>query len=80
MNFSEKYYTAIANQFNTDLIGAKKILENYIMDLKRNIDNSNDDKAKKLWLEEFQGTAYPTTDDFLSVIFLFGSNPFIPEK
>lgn len=80
MNFLEIYYTAIANQFNTDLIGAKKILENYIMDLKRDIDNSNDDKAKKLWLEEFQGIAYPTTDDFLSVIFLFGSNPFIPEK
>lgn len=50
------------------------------MELKRDIDNSNDDKAKKLWLEEFQGIAYPTTDDFLSVIFLFGSNPFIPEK
>ena len=29
MNFLEIYYTAIANQFNTDLIGAKKILENY---------------------------------------------------
>lgn len=27
MNFSEIYYTAIANQFNTDLTGAKKFLK-----------------------------------------------------
>ena len=80
MNFLEIYYTAIAKQFNTDIVGAKNILENYIIELKRNIDNSNDSEAKRLWFEEFQGKPHPSTDDFLSVIFLFGSNPFIPEK
>lgn len=49
MNFLEIYYTAIANKFDTDTIGAKKILENYIMELKRDLDNSNDDEAKRLW-------------------------------
>lgn len=80
MNFLEIYYTAIANKFDTDTIGAKKILENYIMELKRDLDNSNDDEAKRLWFEEFQGKPHPSTDDFLSAIFLFGSNPFIPKK
>ncbi len=80
MNFLEIYYTAIANKYNTDFLGAKKIVEDYIIALKTDVDNSGDDKIKTLWLEEFQGKSHPTADEFLSTIFLFGENPFTPQK
>jgi len=48
--------------------------------LKEDVDNSCDDKIKTLWFEEFQGKAHPTADEFLSTIFLFGKNPFTPQK
>lgn len=78
MNFWESYYTYIADRFNTDIDGAKKIIKIYIKELKQRIDNSDDERAKQLWLEEFNGVSYPEPDDFLASIFLFGENPFIP--
>ena len=80
MNFLDGYYSCIANNFDTDTIGAKKIVEIYIKDLKRRIDESNDVKVKELWNEEFNGVLYPEADEFLSSIFLYGENPFIPQK
>lgn len=80
MNFLETYYTAIAHKYNTDFSGAQKIVEEYIVELKEDVDNSCDDKIKTLWFEEFQGKAHPTADEFLSTIFLFGKNPFTPQK
>ena len=80
MTFLETYYKTIANKYNTDVDEAKKMVENYIIKLKRDIDNSNDDKVKTLWFEEFQGKSHPSADKFLSSIFLFNENPFIPNQ
>ncbi len=80
MNFLDIYYTAITNTYNTDVDGAKEIIEKYLRDLKKEIDESDDEKVKTLWYEEFAGKDYPTADEFLTTIFLFGSNPFIPKR
>lgn len=78
MNFYEKYYNVISTKYDTDLDGAKIVLEKYIILLKEQIDKSNDEHIKTLWYEEFNGKEYPTPDEFLETIFLFGENPFIP--
>ncbi len=80
MNFYEIYYNEISKRCNTDLNGAKIVLEKYIILLKERIDKSNDEHIKTLWYEEFGGKEYPTADEFLEAIFLFGENPFIPRK
>ena len=56
VDFYQIYYTTIANYYNTDVEGAKRILEKYIIELKKDVDNSNDDndeKLKTLWKEGF---------------------------
>lgn len=80
MNFWDEYYSYIVNRFDTDAVGAKKIMKIYIKELKQRIDNSEDERAKQLWFEEFNGVVYPEPDEFLASLFLFGENPFIPEK
>ncbi|MBE6815222.1 MAG: hypothetical protein E7522_07225 [Ruminococcaceae bacterium] len=80
MNIYEVYYTAIANRYNTDIDGAKEIIEKYLKDLKKEIDESDDEKVKTLWYEEFAGKEYPDAEEFLNSIYLFGENPFIPKK
>ncbi len=79
MNFYEIYYNEIAKRCGTDSDGAKVVLEKYIILLKEQIDKSSDEHIKTLWYEEFNGKEYPTTDEFLEAIFLFGENPFIPK-
>ena len=80
MNFLQIYYTAVANKYDTDFEGAEKIIEKFIKDLKKEIDESDDEKVKKLWNDEFCGEEYPDAEAFLGVIFMFGQNPFIPKK
>lgn len=80
MSFLDDYYNCIASSYNTDTIGAKKVVEKYIKDLKEEIDKSDDVKVKVLWNEEFNGVLYPEPDEFLSSVFLYGKNPFIPQK
>ncbi len=80
MNIFEIYYTAIANKYDTNFEGAEKIVEKFIKDLKKEIDESDDENAKNLWNEEFCGEEYPDAETFLGVIFMFGQNPFIPKK
>ena len=79
MNFYEFYYNEIAKRCGTDSNGAKVVLEKYIILLKERIDKSSDEHIKTLWYEEFNGKEYPTTDEFLEAMFLFGENPFIPK-
>lgn len=80
MNIFEIYYTAVANKYDTDFDGAKGIIAKFIKNLKKEIDESDDEEVKILWNEEFRGEEYPDVEDFLAVIFLFGDNPFIPKK
>lgn len=80
MNFLEIYYTAVANKYGTDFEGAEKIIAEFIKDLKKEIDESDDDEVKTLWKEEFCGVEFPDAEAFLGAIFLFGQNPFIPKK
>lgn len=80
MNFIDIYYTAVANKYDTDFNGAKEIIAKFIKDLKREINESEDEKAKTLWHEEFRGKECPSVEEFLSSVFLFGNNPFIPNK
>ncbi len=79
MNIFEMYYTAVANSYDTDVDGAKDIIAKFIKDLKKEIDESGDEKVKKLWYEEFNGEEYPDVEAFLGAIFMFGHNPFIPK-
>ena len=80
MNIFEIYYTAVANSYDTDFDGAKEIITKFIKDLKKEIDESDDEEVKILWNEEFRGEEYPDVEDFLGAIFMFGHNPFIPKK
>ena len=80
MNFYEIYYDEIAKRCGTDLAGAKVVLEKYIVLLKEKIDKSDNEHLRTLWREEFNGKDYPTVEEFLESIFLFGENPFVPEK
>ena len=79
MNFLDSYYKIISEHYNTDVDGAKDIIAKFIKDLKKEIDESDDEKVKKLWYEEFNGEEYPDVEAFLGAIFLFGNNPFIPK-
>ncbi|MBE6751323.1 MAG: hypothetical protein E7556_02235 [Ruminococcaceae bacterium] len=80
MNIFEIYYNAVANSYDTDLDGAKEIIEKFIKELKKELDESDDEKVKTLWYEEFAGKEYPDAEEFLATIFMFGKNPFIPKK
>ena len=80
MNIFEIYYTAVANSYDTDFDGAKEIIAKFIKDLKKEIDESDDEEVKILWNEEFGGEEHPDVEDFLGAIFMFGHNPFIPKK
>ena len=65
---------------NKNYKNAKIVSQKYIILLNEGIDKSNDEHIKTLWYEEFGGKEYPTADEFLEAIFLFGENPFIPRK
>lgn len=80
MNLFEIYYNAIANRYNTDMEGAEEILKKYIGELKDELDASDDEHAKELWNDHFCGATYPSTEDFLLSIIMFGENPYIPKK
>lgn len=78
MNIIDTYYYLIAKEFHTDIIGAKETVCRYIEDLKERIDNSDDEKAKSFWYEEFSDNPYPDPDEFIALLFILGSNPFTP--
>ncbi len=80
MNIFEIYYTAVANSYDTDFEGAKDIIAKFIKNLKKEIDESDDEEIKTRWEDYFEGEDYPDVEDFLTVIFMFGHNPFIPKK
>lgn len=80
MNIIDSYYYLIAKEFHTDIIGAKETVCRYIEDLKEQIDNSCDEKAKLFWFEEFNGVSHPDPDEFITSLFLSGKNPFIPKN
>ncbi len=80
MNFLDNYYMIISERYNTDFDGAKDIIAKFIKDLKKEIDDSDDEKVKIMWYEEFNGEEYPDVEAFLGAIFMFGHNPFIPKK
>ncbi len=80
MNIFEIYYNAVANSYDTDFDGAKEIIEKFIKDLKKEIYESDDDEVKTRWNDFFEGEENPDVEDFLTVIFMFGKNPFIPKK
>lgn len=80
MNVFEIYYTAVANSYNTDFDGAKEIIAKFIKDLKKEIDESDDEEVKTRWEDYFEGEEHPDVEDFLTVIFMFGYNPFILKK
>lgn len=80
MNVFEIYYTAVANSYNTDFDGAKEIIAKFIKDLKKEIDESDDEEVKTRWEDYFEGEEDPDVEDFLTVIFMFGYNPFILKK
>lgn len=71
-------YNLIAKEFHTDIIGAKETVCRYIEDLKERIDNSDDEKTKLFWYEEFSYNPYPDPDEFIALLFVIGENPFIP--
>ncbi len=79
MNLIDYHYNLIAKAFNTDMIGAKETLCRYIEDLKERIDNSDDEKAKIFWYEEFGEASLPDPDTFLVLLFMSGNNPFLPK-
>ena len=76
VNIYDKYYNKIAVRCGTDIDGAKFLLRRYIANLKLSIDDSDDEYKKRLWREEFGEDVYPTTDNFLTTIFIYGKNPF----
>ena len=76
MNFYDKYYNKIAERCGTDIDGAKFLFRQYIANLKLSIDDSDDENKKRLWREVFGEDEYPSTDDFLTTIFIYGKNPF----
>ena len=59
MNIFEIYYTAVANSYDTDFDGAKEIIAKFMKDLKKEIDESEDEEVKILWNEEFGGEDTP---------------------
>lgn len=79
MNLIETHYYLIAKAFHTDMIGAKETVCQYIEDLKEQIDNSNDENAKTFWYDEFNDN-YPDPDEFLTLLFMTGENPFLQKN
>ena len=74
----------LKNVFSTILVGCSCLVltgcKATQRDLKKEIDESNDEEVKILWNEEFGGEEYPDVEDFLGAIFMFGHNPFIPKR
>ena len=80
MNIIDRCYHLIATEFNTDTVGAKETISQYIEKLKAEIDTSDDEKAKQYWYEEFGNDSYPTPEEFIALLFVIGKNPFKPKK
>lgn len=77
MNIIDTYYYLIAKEFHTDIIGVKETVCRYIEDLKERIDNSDDEKTKLFWYEEFSDNRIQTHMNslhyclYLVVIYLY---------
>ena len=80
MNYESDWNSLLFNgkSFSYDIIGARETVCQYIEDLKERIDNSDDEKAKSFWYEEFNDN-YPDPDEFLVLLFMTGENPFLPK-
>ena len=80
MNLIEGIYNIIAKSYNTDLDGAKEIVAKFLKDLKKEIDESGDEKLKTLWYEDFGDTPDPDPDWYVLSTFLVGHNPYTSKK
>lgn len=80
MNLIEGIYNIIAKRYNTDLDGAREIVVNYLKDLKKEIDESDDEKSKELWYEDFGDTDDPDPDWYVLSTALVGHNTYAPKK
>lgn len=80
MNLYDQYYNRLAEKLGLDIDDVKFFIRLYIANLKVEIEESEDEFRKELWRNEFGEDQYPTTDDFLTTLFIFGKNPFIPNK
>ncbi len=80
MNLIEDIYNIIAKRYNTDLDGARGIVVKYLKDLKKEIDESDDEKIKILWYEDFGDTDNPDPDWYVLSATLVGHNPYKPKK
>ena len=76
MSFQDVFCDSLMKKFDIDKEEAKFCLRLYIARMKFEVEESDDERKKELWHDEFGDVEYPTIEAYLTTVCIFGRDPF----